>query len=336
MNLMFLNSMEKTTAEGEVFTAQVSIGESEGSWIVMWNESPDEGLGAAETWYEGSEWSGMMKAFRERVFAKQCEGYTPLLEMQVSEMDGLDGRMAYMQPLHFYSERHAQEELYEALRQWRFKQASQEGKAPFIVATNRLLKMISAFVPQTEEELLQLPGFGKTKAASYSEAILALTAGRERMGSFPLTWVESAVDPAELNAWLLGEKERKLKAEADKQEVKRRLLEAAQRGAKLDEVQEETKIQRRNLLLWLEELDRDGYDLEAFIEAMLEEVEEARIAAAWQAFEQQGDRYLKPILQAVFTSEELSAKDSDRAYEWLRLLRMKYRKANAVRQSAAS
>ncbi|MCZ8519361.1 MULTISPECIES: HRDC domain-containing protein [Paenibacillus] len=335
MNLMFLNSMERTTAEGEVHTAQVTIGESEGTWIVMWNESPDEGLGAAETWYEGSEWNGMMQTFRERVFAKQCEGYAPMLEIQVSELSALDGRLAYMQPLHFYSDRHSQDDLYEALRQWRFKQATQEGKAPFIVATNRLLKMISAFVPQTEEELLQLPGFGKTKAASYGAAILGITGGRDRAGSFPLTWVESAVDPAELNTWLLQEKERKRKAEADKQEVKLRILEAVQRGEKLDAVQEQTKIQRRNLLLWLEELDRDGYDLEAYIKAMLEEVEESRIAAAWQAFQLQGDRYLKPVLQAVYKGEELSAKDNERAYEWLRLLRMKYRRANAEQHAAS-
>ncbi|MBP1156776.1 hypothetical protein ACVLD2_002743 [Paenibacillus sp. PvR052] len=331
MNLMFLNSMEKATEEGRVRTAQVSICENQGSWVVMWNEIKEDGHSEQETWYEGLQWDEMLSSFRERVFMKQCDGFHPMLEMSVSEVDGLDGRAAFIQMLHFYSEKHSNEELYEALRQWRWKQASREGKAQFIIATNRLLKMISTFVPQTEEELLQLPGFGRTKSTMYSAEILALTVQSSQSGTFPLTWVEGKIDPLEFNAWLLEEKERKRKAEADKQEIKRKLLEAISRGEQLDQLIEQTRVQRRNLLLWIEELDRDGYDLESYIELMLEPIPAEERELAWKAFEQQGDRYLKPILQTVYKQEELSAKEADRIYEWLRLLRMKFRRANAMK-----
>lgn len=336
MNLMFLNCLEKATEEGRVRTAQVSIGENQGVWVVMWNEVKEDGRSEQETWYEGLHWDEMMSSFREGVFTKQCEGFKPLLEMNVSEADGLGGRAAFVQMLHFYSEKHSNEELYEALRQWRWKQASRESKAQFIIATNRLLKMISAFVPQTEEELLQLPGFGRTKLTMYGTEILALTTTFSRNASFPLTWVEGKTDPLEFNAWLLEEKERKRKAEADKQEIKRKLLEAISRGEQLDKLIEQTRVQRRNLLLWIEELDRDGYDLESYIEQLLEPIPAEERDLAWKAFELQGDRYLKPILQTVYKDEELSAEDADRIYEWLRLLRMKFRRVNAMKAVEAS
>ncbi|WP_261381549.1 HRDC domain-containing protein [Paenibacillus cremeus] len=235
----------------------------------------------------------------------------------------------FLQKMHYYSELHADEALYEALRQWRFKQASTESKAAFIVATNRLLRMISNFRPQTEEELLQLPGFGGTKAAAYGAEILALTAAYERHTSFPLSWVEQEVPEADFQAWLLKEQERKRKAEMDKLDIKRRLLEVISRGERIDELQEQTKMDRRSLLMWMEELDRDGYDLEPYIEQMLEQVPETEREQAWQAFEQQGDCYLKPILQAVYKQQEFSSKDAERVYEWLRLLRMKFRRLNS-------
>ncbi|MCZ8516541.1 HRDC domain-containing protein [Paenibacillus filicis] len=332
---MFLNSLEKAESEGAARSAQVSIGEQEGIWYVMWTETEEDGRTRQEHWYEGMQWEEMLAVFRERVWSKQCEGFKPLIEAVAGGMNAADERAVYIQLLQYYSELHPNDELYEALRQWRLKMASKESKAPFIVATNRLLKLISTFVPQSEEELLQLPGFGKAKAAQYAAELLAITAEQERTTSFPLVWVEQQVNPSEFYAWQLQEKERRRKAEADKQELKRKLLEAIHRMEPLDELQEQTKLQRRNLVQWIEELDRDGYELEPYIELLLEQVPRAERELAWQAFEQQGDRYLKPILQTVYKQEELSAKDTDRIYEWLRLLRLKFRRSGQLKMEAA-
>ncbi|WP_127489220.1 HRDC domain-containing protein [Paenibacillus ehimensis] len=336
MNLVFLNSLEKPTEEGNVRTAQVTIGESQGIWMVMWNETREDGRKVQECWYEGLRWEEMLAVFRERVFAKQCGGYKPIVQVNVSEIDVLDRRTAYIQRLYFYGEKHANEELFDKLRDWRFKQASRDGKAAYLIATNRLLKMISAFVPHTEEELLHLPGFGKAKAAAYAADIVAITAGFPRDTEFPLAWVAQSIDPGELNAWLLQENERKRKAEEEKREIKHKLLEAIARGEKLDELQEQTKIQRRNLLQLFEELDREGYDLQSYIEGQLEQVPEPERELAWKAFQQQGDRYLKPILQTVYSQKELTAQDTDRVYEWLRMLRMKFRRETERKTVEAS
>ncbi|WP_141335226.1 HRDC domain-containing protein [Paenibacillus sp. tmac-D7] len=336
MNLIFLNSLEKAGKEGNVRTAQVTIGEQQGIWHIMWTEVQEDGRKTQESWYEGLHWEEMLAVFRERVFAKQCEGFKPLLDIRISELADMDDRTAYTQLLHYYSEQHAEEPLYEALRQWRFKQAASDGKAPFIIATNRLLKMIAAFLPHTEDELRQLPGMGKAKAERYGKDILAITIQQERVTSFPLAWVQEHVNPAEFNTWLLQEKERRRKAEADKLENKRVLLEAISRGEMLDELQEKIRVQRKELLGWIEELDRDGYDLAPYIEQVLEQVPAVERELAWQAFEQQGDRYLKPILQKVYAQDSLSAKEAERIYEWLRLLRLKFRRTERPKQGEAS
>ncbi|SDC01382.1 HRDC domain-containing protein [Paenibacillus sp. UNCCL117] len=333
MDVLFLNSMEKVDERGVVFTGRVSIGEQQGVWYVMWTEDTESGASIQESWYEGLHWDEMLNAFRQRVIAKQCEGYKPLLEVRVSELDALDARSAYTSMLHFYSEGHADEALYEELRQWRLKQASQEGKAPFIVATNRLLKMISAFIPHTEEELRQIPGMGKARAGKFAKDILSLTAQVERSTAFPLDWVGDKIDPLKLNGWLLEEKERKRKAESDKLENKRMLLEAIARGETLDELQSTIQVQRRELVGWVEELDKEGYDLGPYIDLILARVPDSEREQAWQAFEQQGDRYLKPILQQIRKPELLTPKETELAYEWLRFLRLKFRQEKRDRRA---
>ncbi|MEK8126992.1 HRDC domain-containing protein [Paenibacillus filicis] len=333
MNLLFLNSMERVDEAGGVSTGQVSIGEEQGLWQIMWTEAQgDGGDKQQELWYEGVQWEDMLKSFREHVFAKQCEGFKPLLDMKVSELDYMDERSAYTQLLHFYSERNTDEVLYEALRQWRLKQAAQEGKAPFIVATNRLLKMISTFVPHTEDELRQLPGMGKSRTERFGKEILAMTVQTERTTAFPLDWVESRVDPAEMNGWLLEEKERKRRAELQKSESRQKLLEGIARGEMLDELQASLQVQRRELIGWIEDLDRQGYDLIPYVDLVLDLIPAAEREQAWQAFEQQGDRYLKPVLQKVIKLEGLTPKETEHAYEWLRLLRLKFRQETRVRQ----
>lgn len=336
MNLMFLNSLEMKVGEDQVRRAQVSISESQGIWYVGWNETEEGGLQLEESWFEGTSWEEMLTAFRTGIFTKQGEGFKPILDVVVHmEAVQLDSRTAQLQLLHYYSELHMNEELYEQLRQWRLKKSALESKSPFLVATNRLLRMLSAFLPHTPEELQQLPGLGANKIAAYGEELLEFTRKYERATSFPLHWVEAEVDAAKFHAWLQLEKDRKLKAERNKRETKRKLLEAITRGDSLDALREQTQLQRRELLQWIEELDREGYDLEPYIELLLRDIPAAEQEQAWAAFERQGDRYLKPVLQALYNQEELDAKEVDRIYEWLRVLRMKFRRANAVRQAEA-
>jgi hypothetical protein len=336
MNMMFLNSLERRLGTNQAQSAQVWIAENEGQWLVSWQETEEGEETAQETWYEGSSMEQMLTAFRLNIFTKQGEGFKPLLDVAVpSEPLSLDKRSIQIRLLHYYSELNVNTELYEELRQWRLQQSNKEGKAPFLVATNRLLQMVSAFLPQSEDELQQLPGMGANKASVYGAELLELTRQRERTTSFPLLWVQSEVDTAKFHVWLQLQKDRKMKAEQIKRDTKRQLLEAITRGDSLDALPEQLKLQRRELLLWMEELDREGYDLEPYVEQMLRNVPVEEQNMAWSAFESQGDRYLKPVLQALYKKDELEGKDIDRIYEWLRLLRMKFRRTHTLRQAEA-
>jgi hypothetical protein len=330
LNMVFLNSLEKRVEEDRVLNAQVSIGESQGCWYVGWQETKEDGRMVQETWFEGASWEEMLTAFRQHIFAKQCDGFIPIVEAAIlPEITLLDRRTAKLQLLAYYSELHPNEELYEELRQWRLKQSSKEGKIPFMVATNRLLRLVSVFLPHTLDELRQLPGFGANKSAAYGEELLGITLSHERLTSFPLYWVKETINPVEFNNWLEQEKESKRKSIENKQDIKRKLLEAISRGDGLEALREQTQLQRRELLILMEELDREGYDMEPYIEIILQNVPNEEQALAWEAFEQKGDRYLKPILQAVYQPEILEGKEVDRIYEWLRLLRMKFRRVQA-------
>ncbi|MFC6920103.1 HRDC domain-containing protein [Meiothermus taiwanensis] len=67
---------------------------------------------------------------------------------------------------------------FEALRAWRSHKAKEEGVPPYVIATNAELKAILERQPKTLEELAQVKGFAKTKAAKYGREILRLL-GRE-------------------------------------------------------------------------------------------------------------------------------------------------------------
>lgn len=336
MKLLFLHSLEMKVEDNRTRQAQASIGESKGRLVAGWQETKEDGRLSNETWFEGNAWEDMMIVFRENLLAKQHGGFKPVFDIGVlSEAGSFDSKSAQTQLLHYYSENNTNEELFEQLRQWRLKEANLEGKSPFLVATNRLLRMISAFIPQSEEELLQLPGLGASKAAMYGAELLKITQKFERATGFPLHWVQEQVNPAQFLAWQQQEKERKRQAERNKRDIKLKLLEAISRGDNLEEVREQLQLQRRDLMIWLEELDREGYDLELYIERGLQNVPQDQLNIAWAAFELQGDRYLKPILRTLYKQEELDGKDIDTIYEWLRLLRMKYRRSQQNKEAAA-
>lgn len=337
MKLLFLNSMEKQVGEGRARNAQVSVGESKGRWFAGWQETKEDGKLVQETWYEGTSWDELQSLIRKQLIMKQQDGFRPMLSSGLfAEVVPLSSKSEYAHLLHYYSEEHSNEKLYEELRQWRLKQASKEGKSPFLIATNRLLRMICAYLPQTPEELIQLPGLGPNKAALYGSEFIQFTQNYTRTTSFPLDWVEAQVNLVEFDEWKQREKERRNQAEQNKRELKQKLLEAISRGDSLETIQDETKLQRRDLAIWIEELEREGYDLDSYIEAVLQGVPEEELHLAWDAFELHGDRYLKPVLQTLYKQDELDSKQIDTIYEWLRVLRIKFRRIQNGKTAAAA
>lgn len=63
---------------------------------------------------------------------------------------------------------------FEALRAWRSHKAKEEGVPPYVIATNAELKAILEEQPRTLEQLAQIKGFGKSKAAKYGRENFAI------------------------------------------------------------------------------------------------------------------------------------------------------------------
>jgi len=325
MQLVFLNTLEKQTDEGRVVSAQVSIGETQGKWSVVWTE-PGGGSIRTNVWYEGTSWEEMISTFRHGVAVKLGEGYEPVLDGMLEDRKVAGG---YVSMLQCYGELHCREELYNALREWRRAKAAAERKAPYAIARNNLLMMISAYVPHTEEELRSIPGWGEAKSKAYAEDVLTITRGFERRTTFPLTWVQEVLDPKAYAKWLYKQKELKYKSEMDRHRMTRSILQAVQDGLGLDELSEMLDMDRRRLVERIEQLDRAGYDMSPLLDREISRLPEEERERIREAIKAVGDKYLKPILQQVYSEAELEGKPLDSVYEKLRLMRLRLRKGQA-------
>lgn len=327
MRIVFLNSLEKKENEAVSGGAQVWIGEEEGIWRMGWNETTGEG--EQETiWYEGGSWSEMLHVYRHRLVVKLGEGYRPVIEGIWDEREELQGRGMAAQKLVCYSELHANEPLYNELCVWRRKKASADRKAPYLIASNRLLRLISVFQPRTAGELLQLPGVGETKAAEFGSELLDMMKAqeKERPGDFPLDWVGRGLDEEVFRSWMYKQKEAKFRLEMEKFNVRRQLLESLAQGLNLEETCARVGLERREAVEWLELLEKEGYTTDALIQIELKDLPAEQQTAIWSAFEEMGDSFLKPVLQRVYDQDTLQGGDLDQLYERLRLLRICYRR----------
>lgn len=329
MNWVFMNSLQKKAGEDRVVTAQVTIGEDAGVWHVYWNEPGDDGETAETCWFEGESWNEMLGAFRGQLLQKMTEGYAPLLDNVTGDVQSINGRSEWVQKLYYYSDEHKNEAVYEALREWRRKQAGKEGKAPYMIGTNRLLAMLSAFLPRTEDELVQIPGFGPFKAKLYGAELFAITGAVERTTSFPLDWVVDRIDYAQYKLWLHRQHESFQEREREKKAQRQAVLKAAVAGANLASLKEKASLSRRDAVAMLEELEKEGYDVDPMIETELKDMPAEQVDRVMAVFAEAGDRYLKPVLQKLEAEELWKGVQPDRAYEWLRLIRIRYRRGRA-------
>ncbi|HUT67796.1 MAG TPA: HRDC domain-containing protein [Dehalococcoidales bacterium] len=67
-----------------------------------------------------------------------------------------------------------EQEIYEALSQWRSRKANEENLAPFIIAHNSWLKQIIKLRPSSIRELNGIKGFGERRVNKYGKEIIAI------------------------------------------------------------------------------------------------------------------------------------------------------------------
>lgn len=203
--------------------------------------------------------------------------------------------------------------------------AATERKAPYFIATNRLLRLISVYLPHTEEELLELPGMGQGKVSQYGTELLAITTQNDRTTPFPLNWVTETLEEEVFLSWLYKQKENQYRQELNKFSLTRTIIEGISDGLSLEHIGMKTGLHRREMIEAVEHLDRDGIDMDKLIHKELVNVSEAEQAAIWSAYEELGDTLLKPVMLKVYGEEKATETGLDQIYERLRLIRIRFR-----------
>ncbi|MFD0712441.1 HRDC domain-containing protein [Paenibacillus sp. GCM10027626] len=322
MQIVFLNTFEKVVGDSQSREAALTISEREGIWFVQWAAGEPE----QELWYEGGYWEELLASFRHGIAVKMGEGYVPIIDGMLDDRRAIAGEGSLRAKLQCYGELHANAALFEALREWRRAHAVIEKKTAYMIANNRMLWMISAYVPHTLEQLRQIPGWGEGKQASYGEEIIQITGQYEQPRSFPLDWVMDEIDPDQYAQWLFKQKETKFKAQMGRHQKQRLLLELLKEGKSLEQMQEQLELPRREVMERIERLDLEGYDVEPLIERELKEMPEAEQQLVWDALTIVGDKYLKPVMHSVYGEEPAAGASLDKLYDRLRLIRLRYRR----------
>ncbi|MBG9737229.1 HRDC domain-containing protein [Paenibacillus alvei] len=313
----------------------VTAGEDEGKWIVLWEPDGQP----SEVWFEGTVWAEMRAAMRRGLARLLHSGYRLAIGF-VPEADIHERRMKERNEwIACYADLYARSEVYEQLAKWRRDVASKLRRAPYWIATNRMLRMVSALLPQTLEELKQLPGFGEAKLNAYGEDIIAIAKQFERTTTFPPDWISTVVSQEEFAKWVYSEWESKQNQELSKLTDRRVLLEGLQQQLSIEQLMERLQVDRRELIMRIETVERDGYNVNNLAESELCSMPEEQRAVIEQAFAELGEEYLKPIYVRAFGEEALDGAYTEvqANYERIRLLRLLYRSRvrNSTTQAAS-
>ncbi|WP_027091622.1 HRDC domain-containing protein [Cohnella thermotolerans] len=327
MEIVFLNRFERAEGVADAERGQVFIGEDQGIWTAGWHVLADAGEREQDTWYEGMSWEELLAAFRFGVARKMREGFRPLLDGMLEEAPFWERRPPMPALLQCYADRIDKEEALAPLRSWRRAKAVEEKRAAYMIATNRELQLLAVFVPRTEAELLQIPGFGKMKVEKYGAELLGLLRDLPRDHAFPLDWVEAAVSGEALADWTFRQREEKYGRDLASVQEKKKLLTGIRQGRTLAELEQELGVPRRVLAERIDRLDEEGYDVLPLVERELAELDGEELSQAEAALRELGDRYLKPLYQRLYGAREAAAQEAERHYEKLRLLRIRFRRA---------
>ncbi|KAI7257522.1 hypothetical protein KC345_g10774 [Hortaea werneckii] len=319
----------------EVF-AQLWIGEEEGLWRLGWRDFSGTQEMGDSLWYEGGSWNEMLCVYRHELAVKMGDGYRPLIDGAFHEEENLSSRSQEHLKLQHYSEQHGNEKVYDELCAWRRGKASSERKAPYVIASNRLLRLISAFLPYTPEELLQIPGVGEGKASQYGADWLQITSAVQRGHNFPLSWVNEAIEEESFVSWLYKQKEIKYKKQLERLRLRRVLLQGIENGQGMEQLKALSGVSRREVLEAVEELEKDGYSVEKLIALELSEVTSIEQNNIWTAYELIGDTFLKPVLYKAYGEDFSPAEGLDIYYERLRLIRIRFRREHTAQLGLAT
>lgn len=295
-----------------------------------WNVQED-GQEQTDIYYTGPDLELAWKAAESIRHEKSKEGFlidSPFITFSLS---AVPHSFLFYRKLECFAAKNMNQALFQELRKWRREAANSGNIPPYFIGTDKLLTLLSAFIPQTKEELMQIPGIGKHKLEQYGEAILKITAGFSPPYSFPLDWIQQKVTQEELAAWLLDEKllkeERRLSRLKQEKEEKMRLLDAIHKHAGIQETAERFSISVSQLLKQIRELAKEGYDVLSYLDREVEQVEEKELIR--DLVSMMGSDRLKPIFEKLYGSGDIPTKEKGEKYNRIRLVCTYFQLKNA-------
>ncbi|HJV45314.1 MAG TPA: HRDC domain-containing protein [Bacillota bacterium] len=318
-HIVYLITLDHPTAG----MAKILIYEREGTFQTLWTRITDQ-QEDTEIVYSGPN---IEQAWRmlEQIRQVRCnEGYSltnPLL--MITSLTALPHSYLFLRKLECFSDRHKDDTLFQELRKWRRSLATSLKIPPYYIATDKLLHLISTFVPHQPEELMQIPGIGRNKLDQYGTAILERTKNYSQIYSYPLDWVGNRISDEELSSWLLDQNllkhEKKKTQEKKEQEERLRLLEAIHEDLSIEEMCERLSLSNSNLMKRFHQLAKEGYEILPYLQKQIEGYHEKNriedLAATL------GNSRLKPIFEQMYgTGEELQDKEKGKKYNIIRLV----------------
>lgn len=318
-SLHFLMTLAKPTGEMGKIILLTRNGQVETHWSLI---TPDQ----EETviYHTDSDLDQAWQHLDNLLFEKIKEGFLLNQPWMTHFLSTIPPRFLMIRKLECFASQSMNSSLFLELKKWRKQAASASHIPPYFIGTDKLLSLIAAYIPQTEDQLLQIPGIGNNKVNLYGNSILEITSRYEQLYTFPLDWIHQKVSLDFFIPWFMSErkqKEERRKARVTQEmEEKLRLLEMIEDQVDLEEIAERLSISMSDLLKRIRSLDQEGYDIMNFLEREVEQIQEKSLIEDIAA--KLGSDRLKPIYEKMYGSEgiEMTSKEVGQRYNRIRLV----------------
>lgn len=292
----------------------IGVTQETNDWCVYWHK---RGVEEGEVRYRGPSLEAARQSCLEQVKKMENQGYRLSFPIHIG---GGPGKGRSLTIYDYFSAHHYDEKCYEELRQWRYGTAQRRRLSAFIIATNRMLKQLAAFLPHTEEEALQIQGFTAKKWEQYGREIVAITQKHTRVHEFPLHWVKKEVQEKEFEEWkvrqLVEQQTQKLEREEQGKLERKQLLEGIAGGTSLQELAKQVGRSPSTVLYRLTKLQEEGYEVMDWLQEEAKHVSDAgRINETIQELD---TGLAKPIFEKLY--DGLSAEETNQKYTDIRVL----------------
>lgn len=318
-SLHFLMTLAKPTGESGKIILLVRNGQAETHWSFLTADEEETVI-----YHTDSDLEQAWQHVENLLFEKIKEGFILNQPWMNQFLSTIPPRFLMIRKLECFASQSMNSSLFQELKKWRKQAASTSRIPPYFIGTDKLLSLIAAYIPQTEDQLLQIPGIGNNKVSLYGSEILEITRKYEQIYRFPLDWINEKVSLDYFLPWFMidrKQKEEKKKARVTQEmEEKLRLLEMIEDQVDLEEMAERLSITMSELLKRVRSLDQEGYDIMNFLEREVEQIQEKNIIEDIVA--KLGSDRLKPIYEKMYGEQgsDTTSKEVGQRYNRIRLV----------------